>query len=141
MGAAQVDVARAIAVIAHTGQKYGNKDYFMAHVLPVAKEAMRVSNGDWDTIAIAYLHDVLEDTDLTPALLRRAGVEPVIVVAVERLTRRSDETYDAYIQRIMAGPIDSYWVKLADLTVNLNNNPSDSLRQRYERALSTMKVR
>src|SRR5436309_4268379 len=68
------------------------------------------------------------------------GFDPVVLDAVDRLTRRADEDYEAYIDRVASHPV-AREVKLADLADNLANNralpttPETRARiDRYERA-------
>ena len=87
----------------------------------------------------AVLHEVLENTEWTIGDLARSGVDPVVYEAVNVLTRRSGETYMDYIRRIcgapgVAGEI-ARLVKVADLTVSVDQAGSDTLRQRYEQSL------
>lgn len=127
----QVSVARAIAVIAHRFQKYGKRDYFNAHVLEVATETLRLTQGDSDTLSAAYLHDVIEDTDITWAELKKAGISNRVCIIVMELTRREDETYEEYIRRVKDSSFEARQVKLADLTVNMRNKPRPELMKRY----------
>jgi hypothetical protein len=87
----------------------------------------------------AVLHEILENTDWTIDELARSGVELVVCEAVDVLTRRSDETYMDYIRRICAAPgvagETARQVKVADLTVSVDEAFSDTLRQRYEQSL------
>lgn len=54
--------ARAWAVKAHAGQKdKAGKDYFKAHVTVVAEGV----KGDPIAVAVAFLHDTVEDTSVT----------------------------------------------------------------------------
>jgi (p)ppGpp synthase/HD superfamily hydrolase len=64
--------ARLIAKLAHKGQKYGNDDYYEAHVRPLV-EMVRVAGGNVHAIHAAYLHDVVEDTEATLDDLIDAG--------------------------------------------------------------------
>lgn len=73
-----------------------------------------------DEIA-AVLHDVLEDSTLTPEDLGRAGYPQAVLEAVECLTRRAGEPYEAFIERIKRNPLATR-VKLADLDDNINDN-------------------
>ena len=87
----------------------------------------------------AVLHDIVEDTDYTTDDLRNRGVEPVICEALDILTRRSGETYMAYVERICASTglagETARLVKEADLKVNFARADSDTLRERYARSL------
>ncbi len=67
----------------------------------------------------AVLHDVLEDSDWTLAALRQRGFPREVVIAVDCLTRREDEAYEAFITRVATHPI-ARAVKLADVEDNLD---------------------
>lgn len=66
---------------------------------------------------VALLHDVCEDGDVTSDELRAYGFNDNIVKAVDTLTRRSDESYEAYIKRIKGNKL-ALEVKIADLKHN-----------------------
>ncbi|MDF1543432.1 MAG: HD domain-containing protein [Anaerosomatales bacterium] len=70
------------------------------------------------TIAIAWLHDVLEDTEMDEAELREE-FEAEIVDAVVALTRVSGEPTEAYYDRVRANRL-ARQVKLADIHDNLD---------------------
>ena len=44
-------------------------------------------------IAVAFLHDIIEDTDCTEEILYEKGFDKEIVTAVIAITRRKDEQY------------------------------------------------
>jgi hypothetical protein len=70
-----------------------------------------------DTLVSAYLHDVVEDTDYTlDWIWGKYG--DVVATAVDSLTRRAGEKYEAYIQRAKKDAIGRR-VKMADLAINL----------------------
>jgi (p)ppGpp synthase/HD superfamily hydrolase len=82
---------------------------------------------------VAFLHDVLEDSDLVPEALRMRFTG-CVVDAVELLTHDEYSPYGEYIEA-MIGPT---WaqrmamvVKAADMKFNLNHAPSDRKRQMY----------
>ena len=80
-----ISAARYVAQHIHRGKSdYGGNDYFGGHVESVAE---RVSNsgGDTDAIIVAYLYDVLEDSNLNPGELEKI-FPPRIVEAVSLLT-------------------------------------------------------
>ncbi len=70
----QLELAHAIARRAHAGQfrRDGSTPY-IEHVITVAGRTSEFG-GDDQAIAIAWLHDVLEDTKETEESLRRAGI-------------------------------------------------------------------
>jgi hypothetical protein len=111
--------ARELARRAHSGQrdKVG-RDYFEGHLVPIASAAQVFGP---DAVAAAWLHDVLEDTDVTIEDLGRAGIPPNIIAAVESVTRGSDETYSELIRRACADPVGRF-VKLVDNAWNITSN-------------------
>ena len=88
--------------------------------------------------AVALLHDVVEDTDVTLADLREDFTEPLVNL-VDALTRRRNEPDDDYLRRIIAaGPL-AILVKIADSTDNsdetrlerLSGGEAAKYRQKY----------
>ncbi len=67
---------------------------------------------------VAYLHDVLEDTDIDESLLT-ANFSPEIVTAVKTMTRRDGVDYFDYIKAISKNATATK-VKLADLKHNMD---------------------
>lgn len=129
--------ARAIAKLAHRGQKYGELDYFEGHVEAVVKKVLGQLACKEKHLVAAYLHDVIEDTELSLELLRLMGVGEDALAIVDTLTRRKGETYSDYVARV-ALDADARLVKLADLDVNLAAAPPGSLRKRYTKAATLL---
>lgn len=123
--------AYEFATIAHLGQKYGNEPYIF-HPVRVAN---RLDESDETGIAVAYLHDVVEDTRFTLDDLRK-GFSDEIVDAVDAITRRKGEKYFDYIRRLSSNPIAKR-VKIADLQENLSQGDL-SLSTRYYKALKIL---
>jgi (p)ppGpp synthase/HD superfamily hydrolase len=67
----------------------------------------------------AVLHDVVEDTEWTLDGLRAEGIPEEVLEAVECLTRRKDESYEEFIDRVRKNRI-AQEVKIADLEDNMN---------------------
>ncbi|MOA26016.1 Bifunctional (p)ppGpp synthase/hydrolase relA [compost metagenome] len=82
------------------------------------------------------LHDVVEDTAITLADLRNEGFSEAVLVAVDSLTKREGETYQAFIERAARDPI-ARRVKLADLAENSDlsriSEPSEKDLERIEK--------
>jgi (p)ppGpp synthase/HD superfamily hydrolase len=77
-------------------------------------------------LAIAWLHDVVEDTDVTLPDLLDLGFPDQIVLAVDALTHRKGERRTDYYLRI--GPVlDALVVKLADLRHNTDPSRREGL--------------
>ncbi len=68
---------------------------------------------------VAVLHDVLEDTDITPDELRRRGYPQREVTAIVALTKRPGEDYAAFIERVRLDELAAT-VKRADLLDNMD---------------------
>ena len=107
------ELALQIAKEAHAKQvDKAGKDYIF-HPVCVA------SYMDTDTEkAIAYLHDVLEDTDVTVDELRTLFPKEIVDTVI-LLTRRKNESYFEYIQRASKSKLAKK-VKVADLLHNLD---------------------
>ena len=90
-----------------------------------------------DARIVALLHDSIEDGETTEDELRSLYSKEV-VDAVVILTRRSDETYMQYIDRVKEAGGIVLEVKLADLEVNLARC-SDSLAKRYIKAQKVLR--
>ena len=72
---------------------------------------------DENTVAVALLHDVVEDTDVTLEDLREVGFTDQVVEAVALMTHSPDVPYMDYVAAIKTNPI-ARAVKLADLRHN-----------------------
>lgn len=116
---------------------------YIEHIFRVAEEAEALQVGSYIT---GLIHDALEDTDLTADDLFLLGVRNADINRVSVLTRKPDDVYEHYINRIKkyAKQYNDkiiLAVKIADLNDNLNVsrlkglNNQDLLRlQRYMNA-------
>lgn len=75
------------------------------------------SMDDEESVCVALLHDVVEDTNITFEDLIQAGFNNQIIDALKLLTHLDDVPYMEYIEKIKTNPI-SKKVKLADLKHN-----------------------
>lgn len=115
--AEEVAIARAIAHIAHRGQVDKAGEPYINHPMRVAAAFNgRSDAGRFQTVA--WLHDVLEDTDLTRDDLNAAGIRWLTVVEVEKLTRTTGNAAD-YYETIRSSEV-ARAVKLADIADNMN---------------------
>jgi hypothetical protein len=138
---APVQVAKGIAVMAHEGQQYLSDPprAYISHVQQVVNMVSMFTD-DPDTLAAAWLHDVLEDTKVTVNVLREFGVSDNVIHYAAMLTRQKGRTpaervpYFEYIKRIRGEPAARI-VKLCDLAANLQAKPPESLAGRYVKAL------
>lgn len=104
--------AIAIAAQAHAGQTDKAGAPYILHplrmMLTLETEAERI---------VAVLHDVVEDTPVTLDDLRAERFTDEILAALESVTKRDGEDYEAFVLRAGQNPIGRR-VKLADLRDN-----------------------
>jgi len=99
-----------------------------------------------DEVITALLHDVIEDSDMTPDNLRAEGFPEHIIEAISLLTHDYSVKYDYtdYIQKIKANPLAAK-IKLADLRHNSDITRLDviddkmaALQKKYEVAIKLL---
>jgi hypothetical protein len=122
--------ARELAREAHAGQIRRSGLPYITHPARVAE----LLSEDPIARAVAWLHDTLEKTYLTPSLLRRAGYCPAIVDTIVLLTNDKQEPYESYLCRVAQCPL-ARRVKLSDIRHNLDDSPVPELRERYRTGL------
>jgi len=90
----------------------------------------------------ALLHDVLEDTSLTPKALLEMGVDLRSLEILLLVTRRKGESYWQFIDRIASsGNVWAIRVKLADNADNLSRPlppELEGLHKRYRKARAVL---
>ena len=67
---------------------------------------------------VAVLHDVVEDSEWTLAQLATEGFPSTVITALDCLTRRSQESYEEFIDRVLTNPLATQ-VKRYDLEDNM----------------------
>lgn len=103
-----------IATNAHDGQfDKGGSPYIMHPI----KVMHYTRSTDPEILAIAVMHDVVEDTKVTYKDLRDAGMSERVIEGVRALTKVPGETYEEYKARVKMNP-DARIVKMADLRHN-----------------------
>jgi (p)ppGpp synthase/HD superfamily hydrolase len=132
-----------LALVKHLDQKYGKHPY-IAHLYEVAQVylARNVPEGftgqyeaspELDAgLATCYLHDIVEDTDVTQIGLLEEGFSPEVAFAVGMLTKRPEFGYDVYIDRVMCDPL-AREVKICDTIANLSNSVKEGNRKRIKK--------
>ena len=96
-----------------------------------------------DLKTIAYSHDLLEDTDISEALLEKTFPKR-IVDAIKTMTKPPEQDYFDYIENVSKNPLAKQ-VKIADLTHNsdlsrLKTITEDDLKrfEKYKKALALL---
>lgn len=107
--------AITVAAVAHFDQSDKADKAYILHPL---RMMMRLRTDDEELMAIAVLHDVLEDCkECTEQDLRDAGMTGRVVAGVKSLTHKDGESYEDYIKRCGQNP-DARLVKIEDLRDN-----------------------
>lgn len=129
-----------LAYAAHHGQVDKGGIPYIFHPYHLAEQMQ-----DEYTTCVALLHDIVEDTDVTPEELAKTFPTEV-VDAVVLMTHKKGEPYLDYVARIKDNPI-ARAVKLADLKHNsdetrLENADQETLahyRAKYHQAFEILK--
>ena len=126
----------------HRGQSDRGGNPYIIHPCTLAAQMP-----DEETTTIALLHDILEDSDITPENLAEYGIPDHIIKTVILLSRNHwpNLSYMEYIQNLQQSQT-AITVKTADLLHNLdlsrlNHEPTkqdQSLHRRYQKALAIL---
>ena len=126
-----LDKAIHIATKAHGGQMDKGGQPYILHPLRV----MFMRRNETERIC-AVLHDVIEDSNISIEYLREEGFSEEILSTLEALTKRENESYDDFINRVIENKTARN-VKLADLCDNMDLsriiNPTQEDYQRVEK--------
>jgi (p)ppGpp synthase/HD superfamily hydrolase len=109
---ATLEKAIAVAAQAHSGQRDKEGLCYILHPLRVM---MRVSGEEAQMVAV--LHDVLEDTPVTEADLRKEGFSESVLAGVQTVTHHKGQSYPDYVVACSRHDV-ARRVKLADLEDN-----------------------
>jgi (p)ppGpp synthase/HD superfamily hydrolase len=136
--------AITIAYAAHEGQVDKVGEPYINHPRWVAHEVERAGFGA-EVIAAAWLHDVVEDCDVSLQDLRNDGIPEIVVQTVDCLTKRKGEKFRDYYERVKSKP-EAVAVKWFD--VKHNSHPGrlskcapdtqDRLRTKYEQSVEIL---
>ena len=107
-----IDIALAIAKKAHAGQVDKAGIDYIQHPLYVAGQVKTEQEK-----AVALLHDVIEDSDVTVDDLLVSGLSNEVVTAVQILTKKKGQSYQEYLEKVKSNNLARV-VKLADLKHN-----------------------
>ena len=136
----KLELAINLAKHMHTDQKYGRYSY-MVHLHDVADLLETDTTCDETTLIVAYLHDILEDTNLSVTVIEHlfGGVISSAVVAISKsyvardgFRIRSAKSNKDYIARVKRNTL-SLRVKIADTRCNLAQSQLDGDTKRVEK--------
>ncbi len=121
----QVEHAKQIAVVAHAQQCYGINQPYTYHLQQVVNTlSLDLDENRPELLAAAWLHDILEDTEWTPAMLAATGVDPYVIALIDAVTNQPGknraERHKLTYPRIARMP-DAVLLKLADRIANFRN--------------------
>ena len=143
-----IDRAMATAIAAHEGQRRASGEEYICHPLSVA--AILVEMGmDSETIAAALLHDVVEDTGVELADIRKNFGDTVanLVDGVTKITKMSFSTKEEQqaenVRKMllaMSQDIRVMIIKLADRLHNMRTSDGWSEQKRRDKAKETMDI-
>ena len=112
MKQSQSEKAYEIAKRAHLGQVDKAGEDYIKHPEKVASFVKTDEEK-----AVAYLHDVIEDTELTLEDLYEYGFSKEVIEAVDIITKKRGEDYQSYLNSVKKNKL-ARAVKLADLRHN-----------------------
>jgi (p)ppGpp synthase/HD superfamily hydrolase len=116
------------AAAAHEGQFVNGQNYsYVVHLIGVCMEALRAAqieqSADSNLIMqCSLLHDTIEDTPVTQTILSdRFGRQ--VAEGVTALTKKTEESTEDYLKKILAKEKEIWMVKLADRIWNMQEPP------------------
>lgn len=126
------DQARELATHAHRHQKYGNQPY-VVHLADVVRRVKTITN-DPEVIAAAWLHDTIEDTQITYGDVERQFGENVakMVWAVTGVGHDRAAKMANAIEKIAQTP-GAELVKSADRLSNAAASKAEQKHKLYQR--------
>jgi (p)ppGpp synthase/HD superfamily hydrolase len=140
-GSNQLEQAIAIACQAHLGQTDKAGEPYILHPLRVMLRLKSINER-----IVAVLHDVVEDSGVTLEDLRAHGFSREVLEAIDCLTRRTVESYEAFIDRIAVNVLATR-VKIEDIKDNLDLTRLGAVQEgdlararKYHRALSQLRA-
>lgn len=108
----------AVAIqLAATGHRYQFDRAGRPYILHPLKVMHYTKSDESEVLAIAALHDVVEDCGITYAELRERGFSERVIDGVRCLTKIPGESEEEYKQKVKSNP-DAVVVKMADLRHN-----------------------
>jgi (p)ppGpp synthase/HD superfamily hydrolase len=120
-----IDTASAFAIKAHGSQmrKDGKTPYY-THLKTVVDKLKGYDITDTETLASAWLHDIVEDTDVTFDDIRKLFGDKVAGY-VDILTRTGDD--DIYLNRLKDSDFNVKMIKFCDVMSNLEDLSNSGL--------------
>lgn len=124
--------AEKLARTAH--RKQFRRDGVTPYIVHPERVAKRLRGASDFVLAAAWLHDVVEDTDLTIEEISQQGFPVEITAAVDLLTKRTGQSRDDYLNAVRGNEI-ARKVKIADIIDNLSDDPTPAQMLKCARGL------
>lgn len=129
-----LESAIRVAAKVHKGQKDRMQKPYILHVMRVMMRGQ-----DLEEQMLGALHDVLERSQLTVEDLRQKGFPSNVLKALEHISRRDEEDYEGYIERVALDGL-AVRVKIHDLSdkmdIRLMKELTPADLKRYNRQLA-----
>ncbi len=109
-----LELAIEVATKAHKGQLDKGGNPYILHPQAVAAALDSTENK-----IVAYLHDVVEDTEITLEDLKEMGFTYRIVNSIRILTKSKDISYEDYLKSVKKDS-NAWHVKMADIKHNMD---------------------
>lgn len=109
-----LELAIEVATQAHKGQLDKGGNPYILHPQAVAATLDSTENK-----IVAYLHDVVEDTEITIEDLKEMGFSYRIVNSIRILTKSKDISYEDYLKSVKKDS-NAWHVKMADIKHNMD---------------------
>ena len=109
-----INKAKTLAYELHDKQTDKAGKSYVEHLQAVVNNLIDPTN---EMIAVAWLHDSVEDTEITLNTIK-ALFGDVVADAIDAITKRENEPYCDYLNRVKANAI-ARAVKIADLSHNM----------------------
>lgn len=140
----KLGLAISIAASLHRDQTDKAGEPYILHCLTVMNTLKVKGVTDEDTLIIAVLHDMLEDTTIDrETIMKWFGWN--VLRGVQRLTKRKGESYSDYLERVSLSK-ETILVKMADLEHNSDIRRIKGLTEKdfhrtikYQRAYTYLK--
>lgn len=152
----QMTIAVELAIKYHEGQEYGDSglpyiyhlkcvdDLVIAAYAPKDRthsEPYSKHPGDeMDNLrAVAFLHDILEDTECKIDDLHSAGINDDVIWAVIAITKDYSKSYKDYIVEVRSNDL-ALKVKLCDTSTNLAHSVLDQNQRRIDKYIKQLNI-
>ena len=109
-----IEKSLEIALKAYAGQKDKAGKTYILHPLRLMNNVATE-----EEMAVALLHDVIEDSDYTEHDLLNKGIPSKVIEAVKCLSKLDGEDYEDFISRVLENELATK-IKIVDIEDNIN---------------------